>query len=306
MVKTPLIPRLCVVTCLATWAHAKSPLVKILVATSALSRQFQALCILDRMTGLASQLLMGASERVFGLPGMVEAPSPPRIWSVASCTARFHSETPLMIVVFVALLARGRRVLIGKCPMAFLAGHGRMQPNQRETRQIVIEIELAPVILAMTLLATRAQLLLMRILFFMTGYAGDLQLVPVKVARMARVAFGFYMGAAEREFGFIVIKPCVFPFVLIMARLAFWTVTTRVDILKTMAGIARFGEVLIDFTNMTGRAANILMGPLERKLCLAVIKWFNAAPFCDGVTSVAFLKSALMRIDSLMAIETHR
>jgi hypothetical protein len=114
------------------------------------------------------------------------------------------------------------------------------------------------------------------------------------------------MCAMKGELGLVVIELCVLPFILIVARLAFRAVATRMHILKAMTGDACLSEILVNFANVAGRASDVLMSAFEGEFGFAVIERLGAAPFRNRMTTVAFLQPALVWIDPLMTIETQR
>lgn len=140
------------------------------------------------------------------------------------------------MAVLVAFLAGGRRILVGRATMAFLARHLRVQADQRKMRDVVIERDaLAPVSIAVTGFASSTQLALVWVVFTMTGDAGAGELVAIQNARVAGIALDLRVRAAQRVFGLVVIETRVAPLVLVMACLAFCTVTIRVHVLQPVA-----------------------------------------------------------------------
>ena len=111
----------------------------------------------------------------------------------------------------------------------------------------------------------------MRILVLVTRNAGFLELFSIDIAGVASITFDFLVRAAKRIFGFVVVKPHVLPFGLIVARLAFRPVPVGMDVLQAMAGHASTREILVDFADMTGRAIDVFVGAFEREFCLAVV-----------------------------------
>lgn len=124
---------------------------------------------------------------------------------------------------------------------------------------------------------------------------------------MTGVAFHLAVRAMQRKFRLLVIETRIFPLVLVVARLAFRAIAAIMDVLKPVAGTAIARQILIDLSDMTGRAGDLLMGAHESEFCLPVIKGLGAAPFCRRVTAFALLaKLAVMRIDLLVTVETDR
>jgi hypothetical protein len=120
--------------------------------------------------------------------------------------------------------------------MTFGAGDRRMQSGQRKIGLIMIELNVfAPIGIAVTSLAARTELALMRVLLLMTGYAGRFELIAIEIAGMASIAFDARMGAVQRELGFVVVEVGVLPCNLIVAGLAFWAIAIPVHVLQAMA-----------------------------------------------------------------------
>lgn len=152
--------------------------------------------------------------------------------------------------------------------MAFFARRDRVASDQWQSRDVVIEGHYAaPIVLAVTLLATRAKLALVSILAMarhacgrrlvakevagMAGIALDLRMRIVAIAAhsvdplvaladMARGARDIAVGSSQREFGFVVVvglhpKPCGFV-MTIVARLP-ETPFMRIDRLMTRSSI---------------------------------------------------------------------
>ncbi len=125
---------------------------------------------------------------------------------------------------------------------------------------------------------------------------------------MAQIAFGFGVCAAQRKFRFSgVIECCFLPFHLIVARVAFLTVSGAVNILQLMTGDAALREVLVYLARMTGLAGDILMRAFQRKFRLAVIEWLRVAPFCRRMAGLAFFaESAFVAVVFLVAVKADR
>ncbi len=93
---------------------------------------------------------------------------------IACCVARLAlvSVRPFMgVVFFVAGITIQGSVFKGWRQMAFLAFHPNMFPNEREPRFVVVERRFLPRPIIMAVLALRALLTLMFIVFLMTGIA---------------------------------------------------------------------------------------------------------------------------------------
>jgi hypothetical protein len=121
--------------------------------------------------------------------------------------------------------------------VALLARDDRMPPKQREAGQIVIERHLqAPGILIVALLAVGPELTFVRVVLFVARDTGHCELIAVKIAFVAAVAADARVLAAQRELGLPrMIEPDRFPFLGLVAGVAFCSVPAMVNILKLMA-----------------------------------------------------------------------
>lgn len=168
---------------------------------------------------------------------MVEAPKLPPIWIVAALAAR--PKAALVVGIIVALAACLGRALVVLRDVTALAGHGRMQANQRKGGKVVIEFCLPPPArLVVALLALRPKLPFVGIGRFVAADAGGRQLV-VQVAGMARRAVGLAVRSAKRKLRLLVmIEPHGGPLRGRVAALALWPVPACVLVLEPVAGNA--------------------------------------------------------------------
>ena len=121
---------------------------------------------------------------------------------------------------------------------------------------------------------------------------------------MASVALDLRVRESKWKFRLIVIEVDGDPFVLIVASLAFRTVSTGVDILNSVAFDARCAEILVAFAEVACGADDNPMGPQKRELCLAVVERLDAPPSVLVMTILALLPEApFVRIARLMTIE---
>lgn len=207
------------------------------MAAVAIRRQFEVRRRLDVVTGLTNHLFMSAGERIFGLPRMVKAPPRPSVRVVTICATRTKFR---LMEVLVTLFTNHRFVLVGRRPVAFLAGDRRMQTDQRKARDLVVERNAFPPIhIVVAALAALTQLSFVGILLAMAGVARSRKLVPIEIAGVAGVALYFFVRAAKRVFGLVVVKTCRLPLNLIMTGLAFRTVPIRMYILQPVTRYAR-------------------------------------------------------------------
>jgi len=146
------------------------------------------------MAGVAIKITVRTRQRIVGL-GVIKAPSLPAIRIVAVRAIR--PETAFVMLVLVAGIAIQRRVLVRGRPVALLARHHRVAPDQGKPRKIVIERRgSAPAALAVTFLAVVAELALVFVVCAVTGNACCRQLVAIEVAGMAVVALDLRVAAS--------------------------------------------------------------------------------------------------------------
>jgi hypothetical protein len=199
------------------------------------------------VAGVTIEAAVRPCQRVARLRIVIKAPPRPAIRIVAERTIR--AEATLMVLVAMAGGAIQRRTLESRRAVAFLARHDRMTPDQRKSREVVIEGgQAAPIVLAMTSLAAIAELTVVPVVLAVTGYAGRPQLVAIEVARMACVALHLRVGASEWKFRrSVVVEATRAPLVVVMASFALAAVPAAVDILNLVAIDARSANSLVTF-----------------------------------------------------------
>ena len=147
--------------------------------------------------------------------------------------------------------------------MTFRTRDPGVQSDQRKPRQIVVKsCFLAPIIFIVALLASRAERVLVRIIFFVTGHASCCQFFGIEIARVAGIALDVLVRTTERVPGLVVIKPNRAPFYLVVAAIAFRSEVTGMNILQPMARHAGPRKIFIDLVDMTGRAIDPFVGAL--------------------------------------------
>jgi hypothetical protein len=199
---------------------------------------------------------MRPGQRVARLRVVVKAPPRPTIRIMAECAIR--AEATLMVLIAMAGDAVQRRALECERAMAFLAWHDGVATDQRKSRNVVIEgRHTAPIVFAVTSLATIAKLTVVPIVLAVTGNAGRPQLVAIKIASMARVTLYFCMGASEWKFRcFIMVEANRAPLVLIVASFALGAILSAVDVLNLVAIEARGANSLVAFAAVARRTRN--------------------------------------------------
>jgi hypothetical protein len=253
---------------------------------------------------MAIQATVRSRQRVVRLCVVIKAPPRPTIRIVAE--RAIYSEAALMVLVAMAGGAIQRRALERRRAMASLARNDGVAPDQRKSRDVVIEgRDAAPIVLAVTSLATIAKLTVVPIVLTVTRYARGRQLVAIEISGMARVAFYFRVGASQRKFRrLIVVEANRAPLILLMARLALGAVPSAVGVLNLVAIETRGANSFVMFAAMARGTSHGAMRAAERKLGLVVVVRFDATPCRLAMAVLAhFAKATLVRIIRLVAVE---
>ena len=118
--------------------------------------------------------------------------------------------------------------------MALLARHDGMTPDQRKSRDVVIEEgRSAPTGFAVALRAAIAELAGVGVVSSMAGHACGRELVAIEIARVARIALDLRVRGSQRKPCCpVVVKANRAPLVLIVAAGAFCAVASGVNVLK--------------------------------------------------------------------------
>jgi hypothetical protein len=211
-----------------------------------------------------------------------------------------------MMLVPVAGGANQWRALEQQSAMAFLARHDGVAPDQRKSRDVVIEGRYsAPAGLSVTLLAATAKLTFVLVILSVTRHTGRRQLVAIEIACVAHIALNLRMRGSQWKFcRLVMIEGNRAPLFLVVAALALGAVPSGVDILNLVAIRTCGADVLVAFANMACGAGDCTMGTLKRELRPVVVERFDQMPCRLAMTIVAgFAKTALMRIVRLVTIE---
>jgi hypothetical protein len=108
------------------------------------------------MTGHAAEPAVRAVQHVIGLPVMVEYPQGPPVRVVALSATRAQALA-VLVVTFMAIDTRRRRIFVSGGNVALFTRRYRVQPDQRECRNVVLEEYLRtprPLVVAATALLT--------------------------------------------------------------------------------------------------------------------------------------------------------
>lgn len=156
------------------------------------------------VAGVTIEARMGARQRELGQPVVVEGPERESVRVVASLA--FGPEAAAVMLIFVTVRALGRGVLVHWCAMALLAGYRRVEADEREARQVVIEGDVLPPSKgSMARLAACSLPSLVRVVRLMAGHAGRAELDREEIPEMAAVALHLTVPADERVFGVLAV-----------------------------------------------------------------------------------------------------
>jgi hypothetical protein len=256
------------------------------------------------VAGLAIEPAVRPGQRVARLYVVIEAPPSPAIRVVAESTV--CPQATFMMLVPVAGGANQWRVLEQQSAMAFLARYDGVAPDQRKSRDVMIERRYsAPAALSVTLLAATAKPAFVLVILSVTRHTGRRQLVAIEIARVAHIALDLRMRGSQRKpCRLVMIEANRAPLVLVVAARALGAVSSGVDILNLMAIHACGADVLIALAHMARGARDCAMCTLERERRLVVVERFDLGPCGLAMTIVAgFPKTSLMRIVRLVTIE---
>ena len=118
----------------------------------------------------------------------------------------------MLIILFMAGDAGGRRTFEVFIYVTGLAFHNAMLPYQRECSQAVINPHFRPELGIVATIAFLTQPAFVRILIPVTGHASHVELVLVQIAFVAALAADFSMPAQKRKLGHAaMIKTAGFP-----------------------------------------------------------------------------------------------
>jgi len=211
-----------------------------------------------------------------------------------------------MMPVLVAGGAIARRALEQQRSMAFLARHDGVAPDQRKSRDGVIEGRYsAPTRISVTLRAATAELAFVRVILSVTRHTARRQLVAIEIARVAGIALDLRMrGSQWKSCRLVMIEANGAPLALVVAAFALGAVPSGVDILNPVAIHTCGAEVLVAFANMARGTGDAAMRPLQPELGPVMVERLDATPCRLVMTIVAgFSKPPLVRIVRLVTVE---
>jgi hypothetical protein len=260
--------------------------------------------VLGHVAGLAIETAVRPRQGVSRLRIVIKAPHLPAIRIVAERAIR--AQTPLVMLVAMAGGAILRCAFKPQRAMATLARCDGVASNQRELRDVVVERGYAaPTDLTVTLLAAAAKLALVAIILMVARYTSRRQLVAIKIAGVACIAFDFGVGGSQRKFRCLVmIEVNRTPFILVVAGFTFGTVSPTVNVLNPVAIGACRTDPFVTLTNMARGAEDCPMCPLKRELGLVMIEQLDPSPCRLDMAILTCLSEApLVPIACLMTVE---
>ncbi len=198
------------------------------------------------VTPLAFQLGVSAEQRESGLLGVVEFPQPPSIRRVTGFALVTHA--PLVHVLrLVAADAAGIRNVESPLRMTLLARDGDVQAQEREFRQIVIEIDdLLPTFGNVAFLAPDAKPRGVHVARSMAAHAVRWKLVCAQRCSVTGVAVHLRMEADELPATVArVIERRRLPLLVAMTMRAVRSEPARVRILTLVAAKAVLGQLVV-------------------------------------------------------------
>ena len=151
------------------------------------------------MTGHAGEPAVRAVQYVISLPVMVEHPQGPPVRVVALSATR-PQTLAVLVVTFVAIDTRGRRIFISGCNVALFARRHRVQPDQRECRNVVFEEYLGtPRLLVVAPSALLTLLALVDIVLLVAAVTICTDLRARSLGRMTALTEHLDMGSTQGE-----------------------------------------------------------------------------------------------------------
>ena len=176
---------------------------------------------------------MRSGQWIFCLRVVIKSPASPTV-GVVTKTA-IGCKAAFVMIILMTARTNDRGSLVRSSPMAFLARHDRVPPDQRKASQIVVETgRLSPTGVLVTFFTSVSELPLMRIVLLVARDATGSQFVGKK-ADVTGIAFDFHMRAAQGILCFVVIESRPFPVILPVTRFTFGPVAASMNILNFVA-----------------------------------------------------------------------
>src|SRR3990172_1699684 len=206
---------------------------------------------------------------------MVEAPQGPAVGVVAGAALR--AKSPLVVVIRpVAIDAAYGRVLVPRRRMTLLARGDRVEPDEGEAREVVVEEHLGPpALLVVALLANLALLASVHVVHLVAPVAVRFQLRIVCGAPVAGVASDVLVLVLQRKVRLVVVIDRTVPVLRSMALLAFFPVAPLVYVVVLMTFVTvRFKILFVHVLlfPVAGAAVRVTVLFLQRKIGVVVVE----------------------------------
>ena len=185
------------------------------------------------------------------------------------------------VIRLMAIIASHRRLLVRRRQMAFLTGRYRMQPDERETSEVMIEKHLRPpALLVMTSLTLLSFLSPMNVIRLMAPVAAGAQLVPLLACGVTKLALQCGVRAAQRKLGVLAVIEChTVPSGLLVALTAVLPETAAMFVvhLVTAEAVAR-QRFLEDHSFMADLTAHASMLSTQGEIGIFVVIELDTQP----------------------------
>ena len=156
------------------------------------------------VAGVTIEAHVGARQRELGLSAVVEGPEGESVRIVASLA--IGSEATAVMLILVAIRALCRGIVVNRRAMALLTGYRRVEPNEREARQVVIEGDVLPPSKgSVARLAACSLPSLVRVVRLMAGHARRAEFDREEIAEMAAITLYLAVLADKRVFGVLAV-----------------------------------------------------------------------------------------------------
>jgi hypothetical protein len=196
------------------------------------------------------------------------------------------------VVALVAVVAIVAHIAVLQGRMTLLAGHGDVQANQREAREIVIERDgCLPALRRMTLLALCAELACMHVTRTVAARAFRWQLLSSHYGGVTGMAFHLLVAAGELPMPVACMIECRgFPLVIAVTLLASGSEPAGMRVLPLVAAEAVLGDFLLQVAAaVTVLAVDARVGSLERETGFLEMVEFRGLPSGGRVASAALV-----------------
>ena len=179
--------------------------------------------------------------------------------------------------------------------MAFLARHGGMQTDERETRHVMVEDDaLVPFLLIVTARALLSFLALVDVIIFMAGKTGIASLLLVQITAMAVLAGHFFVGTLQKKLSILIVgEGGVLPFAGTVTAVALAAVAAGmlvVVLMTVITGSSQFNAVKL--AGMAGITADGGVGAAQFEFSIPIMVEGEGLPFPFVMALLALLAIA--------------